>query len=274
MKKFLFLLLFSISLFGAQRIVTLSPSLNEIVFALGNGKEIVGNTLYSNYPEEAKKIPKVGGYNSISLEKLLHAKPSLVLMQDYDKKLIKNIKQLGFNYYTFETDNITSILSTITQIGKLLNKEKISSQLTQDIKQKLNGLSGIVENKSFMIVISPRANLNKNIYIAGKNLYFNDILEASGNKNVYDSNTNSQPVVNVEKIIKLNPDVVVILAPYIQDKGITKEKLINTWKKLPIKASIQENIYIVNKEYAGIPSHRVSNFMDDFKKILVDVKNK
>ncbi len=83
------LLFFTINLIAGERIITLSPSLNEIVFALGSGKDIVANTQYCNYPEESKKIPKIGGYASISLEKLLISRPTLVLTQDYDEELLK-----------------------------------------------------------------------------------------------------------------------------------------------------------------------------------------
>ena len=58
MKKFLFILLFCINLFGGERIVTLSPSINEIVFALGNGQSVVANTSFCNYPAESKNIKK------------------------------------------------------------------------------------------------------------------------------------------------------------------------------------------------------------------------
>jgi len=75
-------ILFCTTLLSAQeRIVALSPAINEILFALGKGSEVVGNTTYATYPEAAKKIPKVGGYFSVSLEKILALKPTLVLMQ-------------------------------------------------------------------------------------------------------------------------------------------------------------------------------------------------
>ena len=69
MKKFLFILIFCINLFGEERIVTLSPSINEIVFALEKGENIVANTMFCDYPIESKSIPIIGGYSSISLEK-------------------------------------------------------------------------------------------------------------------------------------------------------------------------------------------------------------
>lgn len=274
MKKLIILiLLLSLNLFG-ERIITLSPSINEIVFALGSGKDIVANTKYSDYPLESKSIPKVGGYSNVSLEKILIAKPSIILAQDYDQKLISNIKKLNLNVKTFKTNNLESIKTTITSIGKLLNKEEKANELVKDIDNSLNSIKDIVSNKKILVVISPRKDLNKIIYVAGNNLYFNDIIEASGNKNAYVSSSLSQPIVNVEKIIKMNPDIIIMLAPYIKQRNISHNDLKKSWLDLPINAAVEKKIYIVDKEYAGIPSNRVVYFIKDFKDILTDVRNK
>jgi iron complex transport system substrate-binding protein len=275
MKKFLVLLIsfFTFNLYAGERIVTLSPSLNEIVFALGSGKEIVANTMYSNFPEESKAIPKIGGYSTISLEKILLAKPTIVLAQNYDEQILKNLKKLNLKFHSFKTDNLNSIKSTIEKIGDILKKEEKASELINQIDNSLDELKDIINNKKFMVVISPKLDLNSTIYIAGNNLYFNDIIKASGNTNAYMANNFAQPVVNVEKII-MNPDVIILLAPYINKENISKEQLKDIWYKLPINASKNKDIYIIDKEYAGIPSNRVVNFINDFKKILIDVKNK
>ncbi len=276
MKKFLVLLIsfFTFNLYAGERIVTLSPSLNEIVFALGSGKEIVANTMYSNFPEESKAIPKIGGYSTISLEKILLAKPTIVLAQNYDEQILKNLKKLNLKFHSFKTDNLNSIKSTIEKIGDILKKEEKASELINQIDNSLDELKDIINNKKFMVVISPKLDLNSTIYIAGNNLYFNDIIKASGNTNAYMANNFAQPVVNVEKIINMNPDVIILLAPYINKENISKKQLKDIWYKLPINASKNKDIYIIDKEYAGIPSNRVVNFINDFKKILIDVKNK
>lgn len=271
---FSIVLLFTINLFAGERIITLSPSINEIVFALGHGKNIVANTEYCNYPEESKKIRKVGGYANVSLEKMLVSKPTLVLAQDYDKELISNIKKLNLNVKTFKTNNLESIKKTILSIGTLLKNEEKAGELNKGIDDSLNSLKNIVSNKKILVVISPRQDLNKIIYVAGNNLYFNDIMEASGNKNAYVSSSLSQPIVNVEKIIKMNPDIVIMLAPYINQRGISHNSMKKPWLALPIKAAKQKMIYIIDKEYAGIPSNRVVHFIDDFRNILIDVRDK
>ena len=129
MKKFLFILIFCINLFGEERIVTLSPSINEIVFALEKGENIVANTMFCDYPIESKSIPKIGGYSSISLEKLLEAKPTIVIGQDYDEKLIENVKALNIKVLSYKTNTIENITNTITQLGLLFNNEEKSKEL-------------------------------------------------------------------------------------------------------------------------------------------------
>jgi len=275
MKKHLIIFLFIVNLFASQeRIITLSPSLNEIVFALGSGKNIVANTQYCNYPKESQNIPKVGGYASVSLEKVLLAKPTHIFVQDYDKKLLGNLKKLNLNYYPFKTKDLNSIKKTIKELGGILNKEQKAKDLIEEIDSNFNALSNIITNKKILIVISPRTDLSKSIYIAGNNLYFNDIINASGNNNAYKSKSLAQPVVNVEKIIKMNPEIIIFLAPYIHENNISFEQLKKPWRELPIKAAINNKLYIIDKEYAGIPSNRVVKFMKDFKEILIDVRDK
>jgi iron complex transport system substrate-binding protein len=264
----------SINLIAGERITTLSPSINEIVFALGSGKNIVANTQYCNFPEESKNIPKVGGYANISLEKLLVAKPTLILSQEYDKKLISNIKKLNLNIKTFKTNNLESIKKTISSLGEILEKEEKAKELNKSIDNSLEDIKGIVSNKKILVVISPREDLSKLIYVAGNNLYFNDIMQTSGNKNAYVSSSLAQAIVNVEKVIKMNPDIVIILAPYINERGISHNSMKKPWLELPIDAAKNDMVYIIDKEYAGIPSNRVVYFINDFRKILEDVRNK
>lgn len=275
MNKLIFILLIScINLFGENRIITLSPSINEIVFALGEGKNIVANTQYSDYPEESKAIPKVGGYATISLEKIIAFNPTVVIAQNYDEKLLRNLKALGINTLVFKTDTISSIKKTITTLGKYFKRDEKAKQLVRTIDESLSSLENIVKNKKILTVIGPRKNLNNQIYIAGNNLYFEDVLKASNNKNAYFSESTNQPVVNSEKIINMNPDIIVLLSPFLDGKMEEQKKLKTLWQTLPVNASINKDIYIIDKTYSGIPSHRVIYFIRDFKKILNNVRDK
>src|SRR5574344_2000939 len=266
--------IFSTISIANERIITLSPAVNEIVFALEKGDDIIANTEFCDYPEISKKLLKIGGYSSVSLEKLIKLNPSLVINQDYDKSLNKSLENLGFKTLVYKTNTLDDIRFAILDIGWNLNKEFEAKKLDFDIEKSLNSLSGIVENKKVLIVISPQNSLSSQIFVAGNFVYFEDIIKKSNNKNAFQSSLKSQPVINSEKIISLNPDIIVLLAPFLEGKKDVQEAMIKMWEKLPINASRQKNIYIIDKLYAGIPSHRVKYFIDDYKEILEDVRAK
>lgn len=259
---------------GESRVVTLTPSINEIVYALGMGENVVANTKYCDFPEESKSVKKVGGYSTISLEKILESKPTVVIAQNYDAKMLRNLKNLNIKTMIFKTDTISSIKNTIKTLGEYFGKQEKANELISNIDISLKSLENIVLDKKILIVIGPRKNLNNQIYITGNNLYFEDIIKASGNKNAYFSTSTNQPVVNSEKIINMNPDIIVMISPFLDGKEKEQKELIKLWQTLPVNASIKNNIYIVDKLYAGIPSQRVIYFMKDFKKILENVRNK
>ncbi|MGM0520158.1 MAG: ABC transporter substrate-binding protein [Campylobacterota bacterium] len=275
MKKYIFILLFlCINLFGSHRVVTLAPSINEIVFALGMGENVVANTMYCDFPKESKSVTKLGGYANISLEKILKANPTVVLAQNYDVKLHNNLEKLGIKLLVFKTQTIEDIKNTINVLGEYFQKENRANELIKNIDNALKSLEYIVENKKVLIVISPNKTLSNQIYVSGNYLYFEDIIKASGNKNAFYSKSKSQPVVNTEKVIKMNPDIIVLLAPFLDNKPKQRENIKKMWKTLPISASKDDNIYTVHKSYAGIPSQRVVYFIKDFKKILENVRDK
>jgi len=124
MKKTLLILLTTLTLNANERIIALSPSINEIIFALGAGDKIVANTDYSLYPEASVNIPKVGGYFSPSLEKIVAEEPSLVIMQHNNYKLSLKLERLGIKTKVIQIDKLDNIKKSITEIGDILNKKE------------------------------------------------------------------------------------------------------------------------------------------------------
>lgn len=274
MKKLLYFLLFINFLNANERIITLSPAINEIAFALNLGDKIIANTEFCDFPVESKNIQKVGGYGSVSLEKVVNLNPTIILNQDYDKKLNQSLKDLNFKTLVYKTNSLEDIKCTIEDLGDVFNKNGEAKKLNNEIEHSLESLKNIVENKKVLIVISPQNSLSNQIFVAGNFVYFEDIIKASNNINAYQSSLKSQPSINSEKLITLNPDIIILLAPFLENDKITQEKYINMWEKLPTNASKQKNIYIIDKLYSGIPSHRIRYFIDDFKGILEDVRAK
>jgi iron complex transport system substrate-binding protein len=270
--KILLLLFFALNLFGYERVVALSPSINEIVYALGSGDKIVGNTEFCTYPKEAIDKPKVGGYFSPSLEKIVSLKPDLVIMQSNSKLLAKKLEKLGIQTKIISLTTLQDIQNSIKDIGDILKKEKKAKDILATIKQKLQATKNIINNKKILFVIGQNTTLEKRIFVVGQNLYFDDIIRLSGNKNAFVSTRAGQPILGRENIIATNPDIVILLAPYRKAQNLTKEDLLAPWLGLPINAVKKNNIFIEDAEYSGIPSDRLNLFLEDYKTILEKVK--
>jgi iron complex transport system substrate-binding protein len=272
--KIILLIVLTIFTYAQQRIITLSPAINEIVYALGSGADVVGNTQYCTYPQASQSVNKVGGYFSPDLEKILSLKPSIVIMQENNKKLAQNLEKLGINIKMIQINRLPHIKKAIFSLGDLLHQEIQAKSIVAEIDKALADIKDIVKDKKILIVIGHNTSLVKQVFVVGQNLYLDDIINTSGNTNALQSNRKGQPVLNQENIIATDPDIVILLAHSMQQKGLTPSDLIEPWKELPISAGKNGDIYIIDKEYSGIPSDRLVLFLRDFKEILHAYKNR
>jgi len=272
--KYIFLLLFTVNLFAYERIIALSPSINEIIYALGGGDKIVGNTKYCDFPSEAQKKPKVGGYFSPNLEKIVSLKPDIVIMLENTKTLSTKLHKLGIKTKILKLTKLEEIQKSISSIGTILNKEKEATVILNNINKELQEIQNIVKDKKILVVIHATKSLNKKIFVAGQNLYFDDIINLSGNTNALQSTRKGQPVLNLENVIAANPDIVILLSPRRIERGLSRDELIDVWLNLPINAAKNKNIFVADKPYSAIASDRLLYFIQDFKGYLTDVKNR
>jgi len=271
--KIILLLLVTLFSYAQERIVTLSPAINEIVYALGAGDKVIGNTQYCTYPKASQAVAKVGGYFSPNLEKILSLRPSIVIMQSNNTKLSKKLNKLGIKTKIIPIDRLSHITKAILDLGDLLHEEEKAQSIVSEIDKALTDIQGIIKDKKILIVIGHNTSLVKQIFVVGQNLYLDDIINASGNTNALQSNRKGQPILNQENLIATNPDIVILLAHSMHKRGLTTYDLTEPWRELPIHAGKTNDIYIIDKEYSGIPSDRLVYFLHDFKKILYAYKH-
>ena len=273
MKKILLILFITLTINAQERIIALSPAINEIIFALNAGEQVIANTDYALFPEASQKLPKVGGYFSPNLEKIIALKPTIVIMQNNNHKLSLKLKRLGIKSKVIKIDKLESINSAILEIGLLLKKEKKAKHIVENINLKRSKLKNIISGKKILIVFGRNAELSKQVFVAGQNLYYDEIINESNNTNALHSERKGQPILNMENLIACNPDIVLLLAR-CQADGLNNEALIKPWLELPISAAKTKSIYINSNIYAGIPSDRLALFLEDFRAILEDYRDK
>jgi iron complex transport system substrate-binding protein len=268
--KLMLVTLLAFQLSAYERIIALSPAINETLYALGAGDQIIANTEYCNYPIEAKNKPKVGGYFSPSLEKILSLSPTMVILQENNAHLAAKIQKMGIKTRIIKIDTYPSIRESIFAMGRIVHKEKKAEAIVRELDQKLRALKGIVHSQKILMVFGHNTDLSKSIYVSGQNLYFDDLIRESGNANALQSRRKGQPVLNLENIIALNPDIIILLAPNTKERGLTKEALIAPWRHLPINAAREGKIYVEDQPYSSNPSQRLGLFLDDMRGYLID----
>ncbi|MGE5340795.1 MAG: heme/hemin ABC transporter substrate-binding protein [Candidatus Omnitrophota bacterium] len=247
----------------AERIVTLAPAITEIVFSLGKGKEIVGNTKFCNYPEEAKRIPRIGGLMDVNLEMLISQKPDVVILypEVYEKiKVLKDkVKLIVVNHI-----GLDDLYSGIAVISKALHTESKGKELTASVQQRLEQLrkKSMTHPKiKTLLIIGRNPNDFNNMYIIGANDYLNTLLDAAGGVNAYSGHI-KYPSVSIESVVTMNPEAIIELSAF--NEGIQDKRVVNQWKQFPFISAVKNNkIKIVKDAKWVIPGPRVAEIAEE-----------
>jgi len=169
------------------RIVSVSHSVTEIMFALGAGDLLVGRTDFCTYPPEVEKIPSIGGITNMNIEQILSLKPDLVLSSSMvQQKNVQQLEQMGVPLVSvIEKQRFDGLFGNIEKIGQLTNREKAADSLNQVLHQQLDNvldsLGEITDPKTAYYVVGFGAGGN---FTAGGNTFINDIITMAGGKNI------------------------------------------------------------------------------------------
>src|SRR5262249_34722297 len=124
-----------------QRIVSVAPGITEILFALGAGDRVVGDTAYCNFPEAAKAKPKVGGYTTPNLEAILALRPNQVIMMKNRPDIAQKLRQTGIDVLELQPENLAGIYESIRVISEKIGLPERGRSLTQSIQKELQNVA-------------------------------------------------------------------------------------------------------------------------------------
>ena len=190
---------------SANKIVSLVPSLTELLFDLGLEKKIKGITKFCKYPKnKINNVEKIGGTKNINIEKIKKINPDLIIANK-EENTQNQIEELAkyYNVYLTDINTFSNALSEIKNIGKLTNTEQIAKDIIDKINKNFSKVTNLLNNKTFAFFI-----WNNPLMIAGNDTFISDILKKIGGKNVYDFKTDRYPQTTILEIEKLNPDYI------------------------------------------------------------------
>ncbi|MCJ7600775.1 MAG: cobalamin-binding protein [Desulfobulbaceae bacterium] len=243
-----------------QRIVSLMPSITEIVFELGAGSRIKGVTLYSNEPPAAAKLPNVGSYVHPDLEKIISLKPDLCLaVRDGNPKhIVDKITELGIPVYTIDPRNLAEIMESVMLLGKVLGTEEKARDIVDNIQIKINAASERVAHAGnrprvfFQIDATP-------IVSAGSNTFIDQLITQAGGINLAAGPT-AYPRYSWEDILLMQPEVVIIAS---MAGGYSEEQLKAEWRRWPELPAVRDNrLYVVNADLFERPTASLADGLE------------
>ncbi len=123
-----------------MRVLSLAPSNTEIIYDLGASSQLIGTTSLCNYPEEAIKLPSVGGWNKgVKYEKIEQLDPDVIFTSDSLQANIRdNLEEKGFEIFHVEPTNLKEVYESIIDIGNFLNQSETAEKLVKEMKSRIN----------------------------------------------------------------------------------------------------------------------------------------
>lgn len=258
-----------------DRIVSLSPAITEILYELGLGDRVIGVTDYCNFPEEAKEKSRVGGFLNTNYEAVILLKPDLVIMPvDYGPEIKDVLDKTGIKYITVNTFAIEDILNSIKEIGQRCGRDMRAEQVVSGISAEIGRLRKKVreiQSRRIMVVVGRNAGTFENLYIAGRDTFYDELLNTLGCKNVYRDSGIRYPALSLEGVLRLNPDIIIEILPELPDNE--KADIISEWSFLEAANAVRNNrVYVLNGDHVCIPGPRFIITLKDMARVLTNGK--
>jgi iron complex transport system substrate-binding protein len=235
-----------------KRIVSLAPNVTEIIFALKKDDILAGVTLFSDYPEKAKTLPKVGSYVRLNIEKIISLKPDLcIAIKDGNPKyVIDKLEMLNIPVYAVDPRDLNSVIETIIEIGELLNASKNAEKLAYDMRKRIKKIKKLAAKAKTKPKVFFQID-TENIISVGTNTFLHQLIVLSGGKNLAEGKT-AYPRFNIEKVIMMAPDIIIITS--MKEAGAF-EKAKRDWQRFKsIPAVKNEKILLADADILNRPS--------------------
>jgi iron complex transport system substrate-binding protein len=232
-----------------QRIVSLSPNLTEIVFALGLGDRVVGVSNNCDWPVEAKQKPKMGTFWQPNTEAVIAAKPGLVVCESFlqHKEVAETLKRSGINVLSLHMESIEEFYSAILSIGQAAGCQDKAETLAAKIKNDIDQIR--TKSSSAKKVKVLWAVQTEPMRVVGVKTFVNEIIEIAGGQNVITPTGDQYPSVGTETILTCGAEVIIQSAMGTEDitkQQETAEKFWNRFANLP--AVRDKKVYVIEAD--------------------------
>lgn len=247
-----------------KRIVSLAPHATELLFEVGAGGRIVGAVAYSDYPEEAKRIPRVGGYRSLDMEAIAALKPDLIVAwpSGNTPAQVEKLKQLGLPIYLSDPKRIADIASALERIGTLTGNAGAGQQAAARFNRQYAALRTTYAGRPTVRVFYQLWN-SPLITVSGDQI-IGDAIRLCGGENVFASLPTLTATVSLEAVLQADPEVIVASGMAAQ-----RPPWLDDWKRWPrLRAAKNDQLHFIPADWINRASPRLLQGAETLCKLL------
>jgi iron complex transport system substrate-binding protein len=249
-----------------DRVVSLAPNLTEIVFALGDGNHLVGDTDFCDYPSEAVQKAHVGGPVNPNMEVIVSLKPDLVLATKSinRRETVNALDRIGLPVYVTDPHSVEEMIASVERVGSALGVENSAAIVAEDLRGRLSDLNrrlaGAAPRRTLFVVwTDPLISIGHDTFIA-------DALQRAGGRSVVETKT-EWPRISLEEIVRLQPEVLVFASAHAGDtqRNIDALRTRPGWRNL---AAMKRGNIVVISDAINRPAPRMLDAVEQLARAL------
>lgn len=237
----------------ASRIVSLAPHVTELLYAAGAGDRIVAAVEFSNYPEAARRLPRIGNSTRLDIERVLALKPDLAIgwKSGNSSEDIARLERLGVRVYITEVSGVAAIADDIEAMGRLVGTSETAQGAAGALRERMEALERRYAQRApvtvfYQIWAEPLMTVNGRHFIS-------DSIRICGGRNVFHDLEPIAPTVPVEAVIGADPQAIVA-----SSSNDDNEAQLAAWRRWTMMRAVRENnLYTVPPDLIARPSSRI-----------------
>lgn len=247
-----------------ERVVSLAPNLTEIIFAVGAGNRLVGDTSYCDYPEAAKAVEKVGDTLHPSLERIIALHPQVVLISTASQLEVFTNQLQNQNIAVFVTDphDLEGVYRSINQIGEITGEVERAADLVQNLRARADFVEKSTQQLPKVRVFYQLS--AEPLYTAGKDAFVTDLIRRAGGQSVTADVPGAWPKYSAESALATNPDAIIL--PTGGSMGEGNSSVAEALRRTA--AVSQGRVYKINDDHLARPGPRAVDGLEEIAKVL------
>ena len=197
-----------------QRIVSLVPSVTEMLFAMGAGPRVVAVSSFDHFPAEVDRLQRVGALVDPDLEKILSLRPDLVIIYGSQNDLAAKLARANVPTFMYRHGSLGDIITTLRELGRRLSLVSKAERVAAGIEQDLDRIRTRVKGEArptTLLVIGREPRSLRALNVSGGDGFLHDLLELAGGSNIFGDVKRESLLVSTETILARAPDVILEL---------------------------------------------------------------